>query len=306
MHDHNRTLEAAPAAERVYACLLLWSCVRGKVRLFLQWRDGNTTLEPHHLSPFGGHMDPSDANPEAAARREGAEELRYKEDGAPFLAQELHPLGAFRKENGGVSHAFLARVPPDFAERIVVLEGAGGAFHSREEIDAEPLVSGSTRARVAAAFTEIDRQLAALIRGASVLPWAIREDGEPVAYLQVRTDDAPRDPGYLGLFGGHREGDETAEENAEREAAEELMFDGAPFVPTEMERLGLYLSPTFAIDVFMVRVSPDFAARTRIREGKEGRFFTEAEVRAFPKVRPWIVERLADAFVRMREIQADR
>jgi ADP-ribose pyrophosphatase YjhB (NUDIX family) len=248
-------------------------------------------------------MDPGDPDPEAAARREGAEELRYKEDGKPFVPQELHPLGAFRKEDGGVSHAFLARVPPDFAERIDVLEGAGGVFHSCEEIGAEPLVSGSTRARVAAAFAEIDRQLAALTWGASILPWAIREDGEPVAYLQIRTDDAPRDPGYLGLFGGHREAGETAEENAGREAAEELMFDGAPFVPAEMERLGIYLSPTFAIDVFLARVPPDFAARTRVREGKEGRFFTEAEALAFSPVRPWIVERLRDAFAKIRMLK---
>lgn len=42
--------------------------------------------------------------------------------------------------------------------------------------------------------------------------------------LQHRTDDAPRYPGYWGLFGGSIEGDETPEEGLKREAEEELQI----------------------------------------------------------------------------------
>jgi len=79
--------------------------------------------------------------------------------------------------------------------------------------------------------------------------------------LQLR-DDRPDIiyPGGIGLFGGHREGDESALECVVRELAEELTHDIAParFVPLawregeDTERKG----GTFRGDFFLVRDIP--------------------------------------------------
>jgi 8-oxo-dGTP diphosphatase len=79
--------------------------------------------------------------------------------------------------------------------------------------------------------------------------------------LQLR-DDKPDIiyPGGIGLFGGHREGNETALECVTRELAEELTYDLAPerFVPLasregeDTERRG----GTFRGDFFIVRDIP--------------------------------------------------
>ncbi len=79
--------------------------------------------------------------------------------------------------------------------------------------------------------------------------------------LQLR-DDKPDIiyPGGIGLFGGHREGDESALECVARELAEELSYEIAPerFVPLasregeDSERKG----GTFRGDFFLVRDIP--------------------------------------------------
>lgn len=91
-------------------------------------------------------------------------------------------------------------------------------------------------------------------------------------FLLQQRDDIPGIffPGKIGLFGGHREGDETFLDCAVRELQEEL---GYHIAPERFEFLESYEGPdlaiqggTFYIKIFVVRNIP--AEKLVISEGK--------------------------------------
>jgi 8-oxo-dGTP pyrophosphatase MutT (NUDIX family) len=94
--------------------------------LFLQKRENKPGIfAPGKLGVFGGHIDPEDANPEAAGIRELQEETRIKVD-------SLMPLGEIAFESSNlrgervwkIVHAFSTLVSPKLY--VPVYEGEAG------------------------------------------------------------------------------------------------------------------------------------------------------------------------------------
>ncbi|MFA5155635.1 MAG: NUDIX domain-containing protein [Patescibacteria group bacterium] len=104
-------------------------------------------------------------------------------------------------------------------------------------------------------------------------------DNRAVVYLQKREPDAARWPDYFGFFGGGREPGEDAETALRREIQEELSF-----APVGYEYFRRYEFENSILDVFILAVSDDFENRITVMEGEYGRWFTEPETVAEPKL----------------------
>ena len=105
----------------------------------------------------------------------------------------------------------------------------------------------------------------------SLIPYKIKEN-KIFVYLQKRSQDAQRIPGYFGFFGGGAEGDENPEQALKREIKEELDFipkDFSYFKKYEFERSGK--------DIFIIKVNDNFENEINILEGEYGRWFNETE-----------------------------
>jgi hypothetical protein len=153
MHGHNLRSTVAAGAF-VYVHLLPWCRVRGEARIFLRRHEGSSVATPRPGQPSARPTGPDGADAVGTGRDEG----RWTRS----IGRKLDFLGVFRREHGDIAHVFLVSVPPDFLEAVDASNDLRGRFYSRTEIDADPRVLGLARARLVAAFAEIDRRLAVL------------------------------------------------------------------------------------------------------------------------------------------------
>jgi 8-oxo-dGTP pyrophosphatase MutT (NUDIX family) len=105
-------------------------------------------------------------------------------------------------------------------------------------------------------------------RKVSVLVPYKKENGMIYVFLQKRSDDAEREPGLFGFFGGGADNDETPEEALLREVKEEL-----DFVPDNFEHFGTYYLPKTVVDVFTTEVGSNFEEEITVLEGDYGQWF---------------------------------
>jgi len=107
---------------------------------------------------------------------------------------------------------------------------------------------------------------------ATLMPYKI-VDGELFIYLQKRTDDALRNSGLIGFFGGEIEKNEEPEEAIVREIKEELNIDIRDHVFIRKYDVGEHIQYSYAMEV-----SDDFDQTTEILEGEYGKFFSRKEI----------------------------
>ena len=132
------------------------------------------------------------------------------------------------------------------------------------------------------------------------LPYRIK-DGALFVYLQKRTMDAPRAPGFFGLFGGGVEQGETPEQAFLREVEEELSYR-----PRSYRHLGRFDVDVKYLDVYVQQVETDFEARATVREGEYGRFFSEQEVMSEEKLSAWDKNIIMELYRTVRESEDGR
>jgi len=114
----------------------------------------------------------------------------------------------------------------------------------------------------------------------SFLPYRI-EGGEILVFLQKRTADAPSFPGDFLPFGGEIEAGEDPPAALMRELKEELGY-----APVQEKYAGALEYPGHVVHVYLERVADGFEDSIHVMEGEYGKFFTEQEVYAEPKVPP--------------------
>lgn len=116
-------------------------------------------------------------------------------------------------------------------------------------------------------------------RKTTVLIPYYEENGEVFVYIQKRSEDAKRLPGYFGFFGGGIEESETPEEGVKREAKEELGIELDSF-----EKFAQYEFFGSITTAFFFEVNKDFENEINIMEGDFGKFITEEEMIKEPKM----------------------
>lgn len=100
-----------------------------------------------------------------------------------------------------------------------------------------------------------------------------KDKGELFFYLQKRTEDAPRYPGFYAFFGGGIEPHETHEQALKREIYEELSY-----VPPHMHFFKEYVFEHVVESVFFVETAEDFESKVRVREGEYGLFVKISDI----------------------------
>jgi 8-oxo-dGTP pyrophosphatase MutT (NUDIX family) len=105
-------------------------------------------------------------------------------------------------------------------------------------------------------------------RKISVLaPYKI-ENNSIFIFLQKRSKDAKRAPGFFGFFGGGAEENETPEETLLREIKEELNYDLKSF-----NFFNKYETENVIMNLYTLRVNDDFEKEIKILEGDYGKWF---------------------------------
>jgi 8-oxo-dGTP pyrophosphatase MutT (NUDIX family) len=118
----------------------------------------------------------------------------------------------------------------------------------------------------------IEKYLTENKRKVSVLAPYKKENGLVHIFLQKRSDDAEREPGMFGFFGGGADGNENSEEALLREIKEEL-----DIVLERFNHFGTYYLPKTVVDVFVTEVGNNFEKEIKILEGDYGKWFTEED-----------------------------
>ncbi len=98
-------------------------------------------------------------------------------------------------------------------------------------------------------------------------------------YLQKRSKDAKRLPGYFGFFGGVIEDNESPEQALRREMQEELSI--IPYGYTYFKKFDFNRGVK---NIFILKASDDFEKQITILEGEYGRWFSEQEIINEPKL----------------------
>lgn len=93
-------------------------------------------------------------------------------------------------------------------------------------------------------------------------------------FLQKRSDNAERNPGWFTIFGGGIEGKESPEQVMLREMMEELNF-----TPHNYFYLDKYSDDYSVSYYYAVEVRDNFETNIKISEGDYGKFFSEDEVK---------------------------
>lgn len=107
---------------------------------------------------------------------------------------------------------------------------------------------------------------------AHLIPYIIIDD-EFFFFLQKRSDNVERHPGWFTIFGGGVELGETAEEAMLREIKEELNF-----IPNKYLYLGEYNDDYSISHYYISEVTNNFENNIKINEGDCGKFFSEREI----------------------------
>lgn len=109
-------------------------------------------------------------------------------------------------------------------------------------------------------------------RKVSVLAPYKKEKGSIYIFLQKRSDNAEREPGMFGFFGGGVEENETIEEALIREIKEEL-----DIVLEKFDHFKRYYLTKTIVDVFVTEVGSNFEEEITVLEGDYGRWFSEED-----------------------------
>jgi len=99
-------------------------------------------------------------------------------------------------------------------------------------------------------------------------------EGETLVYLQKKSENAPRLPGYFGFWGGGEELSESPEQALKREIKEELGIDPEGYIffkRYEQEAIK---------NVYICEVDDTFENKIKISEGDYGKWFSESEASA--------------------------
>jgi len=108
---------------------------------------------------------------------------------------------------------------------------------------------------------------------ATLIPYKITNE-ETSFFLQIRDQNAPRLPGFFGLFGGGLETNETPEEALRREIQEEL---GVGL--TDQYRLfSRYEAMTTINNVYIMQVRDGFEHGITVYEGDGGKFLSQKQI----------------------------
>ena len=99
------------------------------------------------------------------------------------------------------------------------------------------------------------------------------KDSELYVFLQRRTDDAPRNPGKLGGFGGGVDGEETYEQALLREMKEELEY-----IPQKFSLLGTFPTDHSISNYYAEEVNENFEDYISVHEGKWGEWHKATEL----------------------------
>lgn len=113
-------------------------------------------------------------------------------------------------------------------------------------------------------------------RHISVLIPFYTENEDVFVFLQRRSDDAPRLPGFFGFWGGGVEEGETPEEALKREIREELDI---LLVPSDYAFFGRHVDSD-TLNIFTMPVKKEFSESVRVLEGEYGRWLSQKEVGA--------------------------
>ena len=104
-------------------------------------------------------------------------------------------------------------------------------------------------------------------KGSSLIPYKIT-NGKIYVFLQQRTKNAPRYPGFLGLFGGSAKNEENTEDTLIREIDEELKY-----IPKKHILFGEYYYDGFyPLSAFIEKIDENFQDRVTVCEGDGGLF----------------------------------
>ncbi|NQU82444.1 MAG: NUDIX domain-containing protein [Parcubacteria group bacterium] len=100
----------------------------------------------------------------------------------------------------------------------------------------------------------------------------LKKDDKVLIFLQKRSKDAKRIPGFFGFWGGGFEGDENPEQALIREVKEEL-----DYVPVDLHYFREYNFSRSKKFVFCSQVDGSFEKQIKILEGDYGKFFNKSE-----------------------------
>lgn len=117
---------------------------------------------------------------------------------------------------------------------------------------------------------------------AAFVPYVRRKEGL-LFFLQKRTKDAPRRPGFFAFFGGGLEKDESPEQGMKREVMEELVY-----TPMNSVYFSRYEAMERIHHVFVEEVGEEFPIKIKVREGEYGKFFNVKELAKLKKVSPLV------------------
>ncbi|MDD4358518.1 MAG: NUDIX domain-containing protein [Candidatus Pacebacteria bacterium] len=107
-------------------------------------------------------------------------------------------------------------------------------------------------------------------RKVSVLvPYRI-ENNSVYIFLQKRSKDAKRAPGFFGFFGGGAEEGETPEQALLREIKEELDYNLKSF-----DFFNKYETENVLMDLFTLKVDDNFEKEIKVLDGDYGKWFDE-------------------------------
>lgn len=104
-----------------------------------------------------------------------------------------------------------------------------------------------------------------------LLPW-YKEGEEFFVFVQKRSENAKRAPGYFAFFGGGIEESESPEQGLVREINEELNIDISNY-----EYFNNYEFYGAIVNVYLMEVEKDFSEKVKISEGDFGKFIKESE-----------------------------
>lgn len=98
-------------------------------------------------------------------------------------------------------------------------------------------------------------------------------------FLQKRSIDAKRLPGWFGFWGGGKENNETPDETLRREIKEELdlNLEGHSY-------FGKYEFYKSVKDFYFLEVGEDFESKIKVLEGDYGKFFSLSEIMSEEKL----------------------
>jgi 8-oxo-dGTP pyrophosphatase MutT (NUDIX family) len=114
----------------------------------------------------------------------------------------------------------------------------------------------------------------------TLIPYFLTVNREALFFMQIRDEDAPRLPGYLGFFGGGVEEGESPTEALKREIKEELALD----LTDEYSLFSRYEALHTVNNVYLMQIAEDFASTVTVHEGEGGKFVSARDIQDERKI----------------------